>query len=158
MVYTVYVHNAREDAVSGDGSPSTIFAAFGWQSFPANRNATSPRVWTPHLLRDLLPDAKFLVMLRNPVNRCRWRQSSMNVNLNWRFFQRFFRMFSDYLHFNRNQSIDDFHSRCVKAVNSVRRCLETSTLRECTFTLVRNPTLSRTTEVWYHYFLFPIHL
>ena len=56
--------------LSGDGSPSTIFAAFGWQSFPANRNATSPRVWTPHLLRDLLPDAKFLVQLRNPVNRC----------------------------------------------------------------------------------------
>ena len=51
--------------LSVDGSPSTI-----WQSFPANRNATSPRVWTPHLLRDLLPDAKFLVQLRNPVNRC----------------------------------------------------------------------------------------
>ena len=59
----------------GEGSASTFWDNDPWHYFPANRqhNGTSlptePRVTTANLIHDILPDARFIVILRDPTER-----------------------------------------------------------------------------------------
>ena len=40
-----------------------------WPLIPQNKGLSEPVVLTPHLMRHLYPDPKFIVILRNPVDR-----------------------------------------------------------------------------------------
>ena len=41
----------------------------GWTRIPQNKGLREPAVLTPHLMRHLYKDPKFIVILRNPVDR-----------------------------------------------------------------------------------------
>jgi hypothetical protein len=41
----------------------------GWTQIPQNWNKTEPVVLTPHLIKHLRPEMKFIIILRNPIER-----------------------------------------------------------------------------------------
>ena len=52
-----------------DGSPPDMWEFRGWTQLPQNRNLRNPAVLTPHLMRHLYRDPKFLILVREPVER-----------------------------------------------------------------------------------------
>jgi hypothetical protein len=40
-----------------------------WTQIPQNWNKTEPVVLTPHLIKHLRPEMKFIIILRNPIER-----------------------------------------------------------------------------------------
>ena len=56
--------------ILGDGSASTVWDNRGWPHIPENCNYTErPVVLHAHLIKHILPQAKILVILRNPIDR-----------------------------------------------------------------------------------------
>lgn len=41
----------------------------GWPQIPQNMNKSEPEILTPHLIRHLYPEMKFIITLRNPIDR-----------------------------------------------------------------------------------------
>ena len=41
----------------------------GWTKLPQNRDLRHPAVLTPHLMRHLYRDPKFIILVREPVER-----------------------------------------------------------------------------------------
>ena len=52
-----------------DASPSDMWEFRGWKKVPQNRNLLHPAVLTPHLMYHLYRDPKFIVLLREPVEK-----------------------------------------------------------------------------------------
>ncbi len=52
-----------------DGTPSSLWDYDGWWRIPGNRGLAEPRYILAHTVRKLVPDAKIVVILRNPVDR-----------------------------------------------------------------------------------------
>ena len=122
-----------------DGSPSTVFAASERRHNLVNNNNSSPepRFLNAHLLRKLLPDTKFVVMLRNPVNRCAIIVTSCMYT---RVIRRkvlvcsSHRLFSDFLHFETSsRDVTTFHERTVIALRKLRHCFEMTSERKCVY-------------------------
>ncbi len=53
----------------GDFSPATISALSHWWNITGNADAEEPRFVTAHHLYRLQPEVKYLVIMRNPVER-----------------------------------------------------------------------------------------
>ena len=54
---------------AGDGTPIDFWDFRAWPLIPQNKGLSEPAVLTPHLMRHLYPDPKFIVIMRNPVDR-----------------------------------------------------------------------------------------
>ena len=52
-----------------DASPPDMWDLRGWTKLPQNRNLRHPAVLTSHLMRHLYRDPKFIVLVREPVER-----------------------------------------------------------------------------------------
>ena len=52
-----------------DASPPDMWDFRGWIKLPQNRNLHHPVVLTPHLMYHLYRDPKFIVLVREPVER-----------------------------------------------------------------------------------------
>ena len=52
-----------------DASPPDMWEFRGWKKLPQNRNLRHPVVLTPHLMYHLYRDPKFIVLLREPVEK-----------------------------------------------------------------------------------------
>lgn len=52
-----------------DGSASTAWDNQHWKLEPLNRNLSEPCVLTLHYIHNILPNAKFIMLLRDPVTR-----------------------------------------------------------------------------------------
>ncbi|VDI28441.1 Hypothetical predicted protein [Mytilus galloprovincialis] len=55
--------------ITGDGTPMDMWDYRGWPQIPQNLNKSDPEILTPHLIRHLNPDMKFIIILRNPIDR-----------------------------------------------------------------------------------------
>ena len=94
--------------VTVDGSASTIwdnnalFPTFG------SMNARDPTILTAHLIHQQLPDAKCVVIVRNPVKR----------------------IYSDYLYFHKRsyKGAEAFHEAAQKAVDKFNGCMRNPNL------------------------------
>ena len=51
-----------------DGSPGYLWH-YKWKQIPINSDLQEPKYIIPHTLVNILPNAKFIVMLRDPVER-----------------------------------------------------------------------------------------
>eukprot|EP00079_Xenopus_tropicalis_P037343 XP_017951114.1 PREDICTED: carbohydrate sulfotransferase 15 [Xenopus tropicalis] len=112
----------REDAVTvpliiGEASASTMWDNNSWMYVYDNTTNTEP----PHLTQDFIhafqPNAKFIVMLRDPVER----------------------LYSDYLYFAiANKSVEEFHDKVNESLQMFESCLQMSTLRSCAYNTTLN--------------------
>ncbi|XP_028651079.1 carbohydrate sulfotransferase 15 [Erpetoichthys calabaricus] len=110
---TQYKHNI----VIGEASASTMWDNNAWIYFYDNSTNGEP----PFLIQDFIhavqPDAKFIIMLRDPVER----------------------LYSDYLYFGiANKSADDFHEKVTESLQLFESCLLEFSMRSCVYNTTLN--------------------
>ncbi|GFN84158.1 sulfotransferase [Plakobranchus ocellatus] len=104
----LYYHHA----ITGDASVSTLWSNDDWWKNPENCGLTEPRYTNAHHVHKLLPHARIIVILRNPVDR----------------------LYSDFLYFQKQDKAQDlFHSSAQKAIASLSQCLDTLSIRSCVY-------------------------
>ncbi len=55
-----------------DASVNYLFNALAWKQLPGNKHLGEPQFLPAHLIKHLVPQAKILVILRDPVKRYWW--------------------------------------------------------------------------------------
>ena len=115
----------RSQKIIVDASASFLWDNDGWLNYlnwtlasdDQTRRKSGPVGSLPPLmaahLRHLHPDAKLVVMLRDPVKR----------------------LYSDYLYFrlNSQKTVDNFHDRVVKSIGTFRECRRVHSLAACVY-------------------------
>ncbi|XP_014776385.2 carbohydrate sulfotransferase 15 isoform X1 [Octopus bimaculoides] len=95
-----------------DGSPTVFWDFTGWPLIAQNKGLEQPTVLTPHCISHLTPNVKFILLLRNPVER----------------------LYSDYLFVKRkNLSVEDFDKGVKYSWNELQKCTEKLDIRLCLF-------------------------
>lgn len=103
-----------------EGTPRTIWDSDNWHLEKANMGLEEPVEVTAHKVFHLNPDTKFLVMLRDPVER----------------------LFSDYRFFavhelsprgNVSASAEEFHLKILDAINWWKACVSVYSERRCAY-------------------------
>ncbi|XP_059175446.1 carbohydrate sulfotransferase 15-like [Physella acuta] len=102
-------HN--QQLITGDGTPMDFWDFRGWTLDPQNAGLTEPRVLTPHLMRHLYKNPKFILLFRDPVDR----------------------LYSDYIFLGYGFTAEKFARDVPKAIAMLRYCLQTNTTRQCFF-------------------------
>ena len=67
--YMTYTTDERRNLVIADFTPAYSWNNDFWSKDPANANQHEPVSLIPHKVKHLLPDAKIMAMVRNPVDR-----------------------------------------------------------------------------------------
>ena len=96
--------------IFGDGTPSTLFSNSRWVTFKDAKNTSE--LHTPKVISHLQPDAKLVIILRNPVTMT----------------------FSSYKFFSRDKdslTVDKFHECVVYAAEKLVRCNEEHDVKYC---------------------------
>ncbi|XP_028585843.1 carbohydrate sulfotransferase 15 [Podarcis muralis] len=106
--------NAKDSSkiIIGEASASTMWDNNAWIFFYDNSTEGEP----PFLIQDFIhafqPNAKLIVMLRDPVER----------------------LYSDYLYFaSANKSVEDFHEKVAESLQLFENCLADYSLRACVY-------------------------
>ncbi|XP_070176634.1 carbohydrate sulfotransferase 15-like [Littorina saxatilis] len=97
--------------ITGDGTPMDFWDFRAWPLIPQNRGLKEPVVLTPHLMKHMYRDPKFIVILRNPVDR----------------------LYSDYIFLGYGFTPEKFRTDVPKAVDMMEKCLKVNTTRQCVF-------------------------
>ncbi|KAG5831166.1 hypothetical protein ANANG_G00300930 [Anguilla anguilla] len=124
--------NSR-NIITGEASASTLWDNKAWVYFYDNGTDGEP----PFLIQDFVhavqPEAKFIVMLRDPVER----------------------LYSDYLYFSiANKSAEDFHERVSESLVLFEGCLAQASVRSCVY----NTTLNHAMLVRLHVGLYIVYI
>lgn len=96
--------------ITGDGSPNTVY----WNDFAdiyAPVQEDGPSQIVAHHIAAVLPQAKIICILRNPIDR----------------------LYSSYLFFNRAVNKETFHKAVLKALKLFRQCMTDYSLRFCVY-------------------------
>ncbi|KAM4636158.1 carbohydrate sulfotransferase 15 isoform 1-T2 [Discoglossus pictus] len=119
--------------LTGEASASTMWDNNAWTLFYDNVTNTEPPVLIQDFIHAFQPHAKFIIMLRDPVER----------------------LYSDYLYFAiTNKSAEDFHDKVNESVQMFGNCLQVSSLRSCAY----NTTFSNTLPVRLQVGLYAVYL
>ncbi|XP_040292062.1 carbohydrate sulfotransferase 15 [Bufo bufo] len=119
--------------LTGEASASTMWDNSPWSYFYDNVTNTEPPVLIQDFIHAFQPRAKFIVMLRNPVER----------------------LYSDYLYFAiSNKSAEDFNDKVNESLQMFESCLQASSLRSCAY----NTTFSNTLPVRLQVGLYVVYL
>ncbi|XP_076834843.1 carbohydrate sulfotransferase 15 [Brachyhypopomus gauderio] len=105
------------DIIIGEASASTMWDNNAWVYFYDDGTGVEP----PYLVQDFIhavqPNAKFIVMLRDPVER----------------------LYSDYLYFGMaNKTVEDFHERVCESLQLFEACLSQRPVRSCVYNSTLN--------------------
>lgn len=104
-----------------------------WASAYENSTQGEPPFLIQDFVHALQPDARFIVMLRDPVER----------------------LYSDYLYFGiSNKSVEDFHDKVSEAVQVFHSCLSESSVHSCVY----NSTVNQAMPVRLHVGLYIVFL
>ncbi|KAH9488970.1 Carbohydrate sulfotransferase 15, partial [Bulinus truncatus] len=95
--------------ITGDASPPDFWDFRGWTNVSQNRNASSPHVITPHLMKHLYRNPKFILMFRDPIDR----------------------LYSDYFFVGGGLTSLDFHNDVLVAIQMVYNCIRQFGLLHC---------------------------
>ncbi|KAK7469480.1 hypothetical protein BaRGS_00036501, partial [Batillaria attramentaria] len=102
----------RARLVTLDGSPPDMWDFRGWNLLPQNRGLREPAVLTPHLMKHVYRDPKFIVLLREPVER----------------------LYTAYFFHKMGYSAQEFHNDVLRSIAKFEFCLRTApSKRECYF-------------------------
>lgn len=119
--------------IIGEASASTMWDNNAWTFFYDNSTDGEPPFLTQDFIHAFQPDAKLIVLLRDPVER----------------------LYSDYLYFaNSNKSADDFHEKVTEALQLFEACLLELSLRACAY----NNSLSNAMPVRLQVGLYAVYL
>ncbi|XP_056147803.1 carbohydrate sulfotransferase 15-like [Lampris incognitus] len=115
--------HSKVQLITGEASASTMWDNQAWSYLHAEREeAEEPPFLAQDFIHAAQPDAKIIIMLRDPAER----------------------LYSDYLYFKMaNKSVEDFHQKVIEAVRLFQSCLSDSSLRSCVY----NTSLSNTMPV-----------
>ncbi|XP_076461709.1 carbohydrate sulfotransferase 15-like [Babylonia areolata] len=98
--------------VTMDASASTFWNNDEWWRLPENCGRTEPLFTNAHYIHHLTPQARIIVILRNPTDR----------------------LFSDYLFFTfGNKSLTAFHEDVLLSIAKLNNCTEQRSLRACVY-------------------------
>ncbi|KAK2149767.1 hypothetical protein LSH36_437g02102 [Paralvinella palmiformis] len=100
--------------IIGDCDPQTVWQLFGWEAMAGNDDHTQPTYKTPSHLYALYPKTKFIVLLRDPVER---------AFSHYRFFQA--------MEKDINTQINDFHSNVNRTIRLLEECTKLKTTKQC---------------------------
>lgn len=107
----------KVDIIIGEASASTMWDNNAWVYFYDNGTAVEPPFLVQDFIHAVQPDAKFIVMLRDPVER----------------------LYSDYLYFGMtNKSVEDFHERVSESLQLFEICLAERSIRSCIYNTTLN--------------------
>ncbi|XP_052372100.1 carbohydrate sulfotransferase 15-like isoform X1 [Oncorhynchus keta] len=109
----------QHNIIIGEASASTMWDNNAWAYF--YDNSTEAEAEPPFLIQDFIhtlqPDARFIVMLRDPVER----------------------LYSDYLYFGiTNKSAEDFQDKVSESLQLFEWCLTEYTMRSCVYNTTLN--------------------
>lgn len=108
---------SRPDIIIGEASASTMWDNNAWVYFYENSTRGEPPFLIQDFVHALQPDARFIVMLRDPVER----------------------LYSDYLYFGiSNKSAEDFHDKVSDSLQLFHGCLSESSIRSCVYNITVN--------------------
>uniref|UniRef100_A0A0B7A1Z4 Sulfotransferase domain-containing protein n=2 Tax=Arion vulgaris TaxID=1028688 RepID=A0A0B7A1Z4_9EUPU len=95
--------------ITGDASPPDFWDFRGWSNISQNRHLDVPAVITPHLMRHIYANPKFIIMFRDPIDR----------------------LYSDYFFVGLGLTAQDFHNDIVASVDMLAKCVEQQGLHRC---------------------------
>jgi N-acetylgalactosamine 4-sulfate 6-O-sulfotransferase len=119
----------RHKKVTGDGTSSYLWTIDNWQKLPGNEDLTEPKVTTANLIHSVTPQAKIVIMLRNPTDR----------------------LFQGYLSRTENPSAADFHEKVGQAMEAMSKCEEQRSLRSCLYDTSLNKRLKVRLRIGMYY-------
>ncbi|KAK6186463.1 hypothetical protein SNE40_008498 [Patella caerulea] len=98
--------------ITGDASVSTLWDNDEWWRLKENCGHTEPKYTNANYVHHFLPNAKIIIVLRDPVDR----------------------LWSDYLYFQKtSKSAEDFHMNAAKAISFHINCTQKYTLTACIY-------------------------
>ncbi|XP_067675789.1 carbohydrate sulfotransferase 15-like [Haliotis asinina] len=98
--------------ITGDATPSDFSDFRGWPQIPQNAGLEKPVVLTPHLMRHVYTDPKFILILRNPTER----------------------LYSDFIMMG-GSSAADFHKAVSRDIQVEENCMKNHTVEQCLYSL-----------------------
>ncbi|XP_067676217.1 carbohydrate sulfotransferase 15-like [Haliotis asinina] len=98
--------------ITGDATPSDFFDFRGWPKIPQNAGLEKPVVLTPHLMRHMYTDPKFILIFRNPTDR----------------------LYSDYMELG-GISAAGFHEAVIQSIQVEEACMKNHTVEHCLYSL-----------------------
>lgn len=112
IIETTSDNSGYHPMITCDGSVGDLWDFTGWPQIHQNRGLKEPKVLTPHLIKHLSPNTKFIIMLRDPIRR----------------------LHSDfhYWHFDGTSS-EDFHRQVLESIGQLNDCTQKYSLRNCVF-------------------------
>eukprot|EP00066_Takifugu_rubripes_P002228 XP_003964015.1 PREDICTED: carbohydrate sulfotransferase 15-like isoform X1 [Takifugu rubripes] len=117
-------HHALQ-LITGEASASTMWDNQAWSYLHSADEEAEPPFLTQDFIHAIQPDARIIIMLRDPVER----------------------LYSDYLYFKvANKSAEDFHLKVLESIHLFQSCLTMRSLRSCVY----NTSLSNAMPVRLH--------
>ncbi|KAI4879443.1 hypothetical protein NFI96_001102 [Prochilodus magdalenae] len=109
--------STKTDIIIGEASASTMWDNNAWVYFYDNGTGTEPPCLVQDFIHAVQPEARFIVMLRDPVER----------------------LYSDYLYFGMaNKTVEDFHERVSESLQLFEVCLAERSMRSCVYNTTLN--------------------
>ncbi|KAG8135515.1 hypothetical protein E2320_008537, partial [Naja naja] len=103
-------YEKRSNIIIGEASASTMWDNNAWIFFYDNSTEGEPPFLIPDFIHAFQPNAKLIVMLRDPVER----------------------LYSDYLYFaSANKSVEDFHEKVAESLQLFENCVTDFSLSLC---------------------------
>ncbi|XP_071114640.1 carbohydrate sulfotransferase 15-like [Haliotis cracherodii] len=102
----------HHNMITGDATPADFQNFVGWPKIPQNVGLKKPVVLTPHLMRHVYTDPKFILIFRNPTDR----------------------LYSDYM-MRGGRSAEDFHEAVTRDIQIEETCMKNHTVEHCLYSL-----------------------
>ncbi|XP_058650449.1 carbohydrate sulfotransferase 15 isoform X2 [Onychostoma macrolepis] len=119
--------NSSSSIITGEASASTMWDNNGWLYLHGNSTGAEPPWLVQDFIGALQPEARFIAVLRDPVER-----SEVTA-----------RLYSDYLYFGTsNKSALDFHQKVCESLRMFEGCLRDAGLRACVYNGTLNHAMS----------------
>ncbi|KAF5894060.1 carbohydrate sulfotransferase 15, partial [Clarias magur] len=123
----------RAGIITGEASASTMWDNNAWSYLYGDAPEPEPPFLTQDFIHALQPEARFVAILRDPVER----------------------LYSDYLYFSlANKSAEDFHEKVCESLELFDACLQEFSLRACVY----NNTLNSAMPVRLHVGVYAVYV
>ncbi|KAK2150411.1 hypothetical protein LSH36_406g02080 [Paralvinella palmiformis] len=135
---TVLEHGTEyHPLIIGDFTPSTLTFHPCWTNQAGNIDREEPLYMTAHYIRSIRPDAKFIVMMRDPVERI-FSNYKMKFRLSKRLGQ---------------ENAQLFHEEMLNATTYLTNCMLHQTARSCAYSVMKFDYMTHVTNSMYEIFI-----